>query len=309
MVSADIVPSATSGEHLLEDTRVSKVETVVEDAFDLPDEIEESRNPSQDTFNRATLRELDDGTRKSEETSSPNKQQQRTRWWRFRRAPVAEPNAERQDLGTERTPQEEDSSSSQQEGSQTETAIVVRSESVNVLWGLMSRAARRNTLWRAASRVQESSKAAAGQRARQGAALRHGVRKWIRRRNADDQESAGSETEQQVTGTRQSWLRRFRRNRSQVDQSSVNVETSTAIVPYGTGPHPIATVMKKAAVGVTGTCMVIVGVPLLLFPGTKRLRFLFLSQILILTFVVLLYSAWTWSCNDCKRCLCCFYGI
>jgi len=211
----------------------------------------------QGALNLAALKDLDETARRNEEKGTS---QQNTPWWKFG-GTAAQPISEKQHLNDIHR-QYRGESSAPQAGPQGETAIVVRSEPVNVLWGVMSRAVRQSPLWRAASNIQESSKAAAEQRAKQGAAVRHGFKRFFRKRETD--EEANTETEKQVPASRVPWWRRFRRNRSDIGQPSADGETSTAIIPHQA--EPFADAMRKAAAGVTGTCMVIVGVPLLLFP-------------------------------------------
>ncbi|CAJ1951702.1 unnamed protein product [Cylindrotheca closterium] len=208
----------------------------------------------------AAGKDLDESARRNEEKGAA---QQNKPWWKAGRE-VPQPIDGNKHLNGIHRQYRGDSSWVPQADPQGETGIVVRSEPVNVLWDLMSRAIRESALWRAATKVHDSSKAAAEERAKQGAAVRHGFRRFFRKRKTDDEENI--EAEKKAPAPKVPWWSRFRRNRSNAEQPSVDGETSTAIVPYQPEPHPVAAAMKKAAAGVAGTCMVIVGVPLLLFP-------------------------------------------
>lgn len=304
--TADIA-IAPSDEHLEEDV-ASIVETAVEDDCDFPVHVDERRDPSpaalqetaekstdapvtpssnsnwfrrdggetkkppsrsfwfarpeQGALNRATLKDLDENAKRNEEIGTSR---QNTPWWTAE-GTVAQPiNEEQMKTLNDFHREYRTGSLTPQRGKQSETAIVVRSEPVNVFWDVISRAIRQTALWRTATKIQESSKNAAEQRSKKGAAMRHGLRKFFSKRNTA--EEANIVEDKEVAASRRPWWRRFRRNRS--GQPQADGQTSTAVVRYEAGPHPFAAAMRKAAAGATGACMVIVGIPLLLFPGTQ----------------------------------------
>lgn len=148
----------------------------------------------------------------------------------------------------------------------TTTAMVQRSNAVNILWNALRRSFQQSSVWQAVTTTNKHPDDAEKTRAGPVELLMHAIQRPFRKRSeqrSDDPEKSETvETRSAIKAGRWGFFRRMLPSQNAIEQSP-----SRAIVSFDANTHPVAIAMKKAAVGIGGASMVVVGVPLLLFPG------------------------------------------
>jgi hypothetical protein len=217
----------------------------------------------QDDLNFAAMKDLDERAKKN--VRAPNRL-----LWMFgdQHSAVVDPN-----MNLNPTYRSYQESNGLDENAATTTSIVKRSNAMNILWSALSRSVQHNSVWRAATKANKQTDETSNTRVGAAALLIHAIQRPFQRRkqqaNDIDGTSENAETSSAPRTRRWGFFARswYQKNDEELGASSSEETTSTAIIPFDPASHPVAVAMRKLTVGLGGTCMVVVGVPLLLLPG------------------------------------------
>jgi hypothetical protein len=219
------------------------------------------KEKKQDDINFAAMKDLDERAKKNVQAPP---------WWMFgdQNSAVVDPN-----MNLNTTYRSYRESNGLDENAATTTAIVQRSNAMNMLWNALSRAFQQNSIWRAATKANKQTDKTSNTRVGAAALFIHAIQRPFQRRkqqaNDNDGTSESAETTSAPRTRRWGFFARSwsQKNDEELGASSSEETTSTAIVHVNPSSHPVAVAMRKVAAGLGGTCMVVVGVPLLLLPG------------------------------------------
>jgi hypothetical protein len=219
------------------------------------------KEKKQDDLNFAAMKDLDERANKNVQAPS---------WWKFgdQNSAVVDPN-----MNINTTYRSYRESNGLDENAATTTAIVQRSDAMNILWTALSGVFQQNSTWRAATKANKQTYETSNTRVGAATLLIHAIQRPFQRRKqqANDNDGTSENTETTSAPRTRRWgffARSWSQNNDEeLGASSSEETTSTAIVPFNPASHHVAVAMRKAAAGLGGTCMVIVGVPLLLLPG------------------------------------------
>jgi hypothetical protein len=174
------------------------------------------------------------------------------------------------------------------------TELVIQTEYVNSLWSVLRRSMMGNDVWQPTiSNYQKTRQTSTSNSGTAGSWRNPFRRQQAAKPNEvqtnDDKNGTTNAPRTRRWGFWENWS-----NRNRGQQASTSAEnseegrevTSTALVNYEASVQALRKAMKKASVAVGGGCMVVIGVPLLLFPGMYFLKALDIGH-LSLNFYIL----------------------